>query len=82
MLQDYNESRLKSPFRTFYSRYNYLVCDYKLTLTLTMGNSVYLIRAPTYGGCRIVISLSVRASVTNEVFRGGGGCSTPFHIGT
>jgi hypothetical protein len=34
------------------------------------GNpSLLIIRAPPYGGCPIVISLSVRASVPNEVFR-------------
>jgi hypothetical protein len=32
MLQGYNESRLKSSFRIFYSHYNDLVCDYKLSL--------------------------------------------------
>jgi hypothetical protein len=30
----------------------------------------WLIRAPPYGGCPIVISLSVHVSVTNEVFQG------------
>jgi hypothetical protein len=32
MLQGYDESRLKSSFRKFYSRYNDLVCDYNLSL--------------------------------------------------
>jgi hypothetical protein len=32
MLQGYNESRLESPFHKFCSRYNELVCDYKLSL--------------------------------------------------
>jgi hypothetical protein len=31
MLQGYNESRLKSSFLKFCSRYNDLVCDYKLS---------------------------------------------------
>jgi hypothetical protein len=57
MLQGYNESRLRPLFRKLYSRYNNLVCDYKLSLVhvssplldchfhtgLTTGNSVYLI---------------------------------------
>ena len=33
MMQDYNESRLKSSFRKFYGRYNDLVRDYKLSLS-------------------------------------------------
>jgi hypothetical protein len=32
ILQGYNESRKKSPFRKFYGRYNDLVCYYKLSL--------------------------------------------------
>jgi hypothetical protein len=32
MLQGYNASRLKSLFCKFYSRYNDLICDYKLSL--------------------------------------------------
>jgi hypothetical protein len=32
MLQGYNEFRLKSSFRKFYGRYNYLICYYKLPL--------------------------------------------------
>jgi hypothetical protein len=32
LLQSYNESRLKSSFRTFYGRHNDLVCEYKLSL--------------------------------------------------
>jgi hypothetical protein len=33
MLQDYNESRLKSSFCRFFSCYNDLVCDNKLSFT-------------------------------------------------
>ena len=35
MMQGYNESRLKSSFRKFYGRYDDLVCDYKLHVSLS-----------------------------------------------
>jgi hypothetical protein len=38
MLQGYNETRLTSPFRIFYFRYNELVCDYKLSLAHTLND--------------------------------------------
>jgi hypothetical protein len=38
MLQDYNESRLKSSFRKFCGRYNDLVCDYKLSLAYMLND--------------------------------------------
>jgi hypothetical protein len=41
-MQGYNESRLKSSFRKFLSRYNDLVCDYKLSLA-HMLNDFFLV---------------------------------------
>jgi hypothetical protein len=43
MLQCYNESRLKSPFRKFYARYNDLVCDYKLSLAHMLNDMFHTI---------------------------------------
>jgi hypothetical protein len=43
MLQDYNESRLKSSFCKFYGRYNDLVCDYKLSLTHMLNDLFHTI---------------------------------------
>ena len=43
MLQGYNESRLKSPFRKFYGRYNNLVCDYKLSLVHMLNDLFHTI---------------------------------------
>jgi hypothetical protein len=43
MLQGYNESRLKSSFHKFYSRYNDLVCDYKLPLAHMLDDLVHTI---------------------------------------
>jgi hypothetical protein len=43
MLQGYNISRLKSPFRQFYGRYNDLVCDYKLPLAHMLDNLFHTI---------------------------------------
>ena len=43
MLQGYNESRLKSPFRKFYGRYNDLVCDYKLPLAQMLDDLFHTI---------------------------------------
>jgi hypothetical protein len=43
MLQDYNESRLKSSVRKFYGHYNYLVCDYKLSLAQILNDLFHTI---------------------------------------
>jgi hypothetical protein len=43
MLQDYNESRLKSSFCKFYGRYNDLVCDYKLSLAHMLNDLFHTI---------------------------------------
>jgi hypothetical protein len=50
MLQGYNESRLKSSFRKFYSRYNDLVCDHKLSLAHMLNDLFHTI-------CYTVISI-------------------------
>jgi hypothetical protein len=43
IFQGYNESRLKSPFRKFYDRYNGLVCDYKLSLAHMLNDLFHTI---------------------------------------
>jgi ABC-type maltose transport system permease subunit len=43
VLQGYNESRLKSPFRKFYGRYNDLVCNYKLSLAHMLNDLFHTI---------------------------------------
>jgi hypothetical protein len=43
MLQNYNESRLKSQFRKFCSRYNDLVCNYKLSLAHMLNDLFHTI---------------------------------------
>jgi hypothetical protein len=69
-LQGYNESHLKSSFRTFYGRYNGLVCDYKLSLA-DMLNDLFLIL------CLTVIFILV-LTTDNPVYliltRADGGC--------
>jgi hypothetical protein len=46
ILQGYNESCIKSSFRKFYSRYNDLVCNYRLLLA-HMLNDLYHILCET-----------------------------------
>jgi hypothetical protein len=41
MLQGYNESRLKSPFHKFSSRYNDPVYDYQLSLAYMLNDSFH-----------------------------------------
>jgi hypothetical protein len=43
MWQSYNESRLKSSFRTFYACYNDLVCDYKFSLAHMLNDLFHTI---------------------------------------
>jgi hypothetical protein len=49
MLLVYDESRLKSSFRKFYSRYNDLVCEYKLSLAHMLND---LFHTLCYIDCR------------------------------
>jgi hypothetical protein len=63
MLQGYNESRLKSPFRKFYGRYSGLVCDYKLPLAHVLDElfctvcwTVVLVLALATGGLVCLVS--------------------------
>jgi hypothetical protein len=52
MLEGYNESRLKSSFRKFYGRYNDLVCDYKLPVSLA-----YMLNDLFHTLCQTVVSI-------------------------
>jgi hypothetical protein len=70
MLQPYNESRLKSPFRKFYGRYNDLVCNYKLSLAHMLNDLFHTI-------CKTVICI-LALTTDNPVYlistKGQGGC--------
>jgi hypothetical protein len=48
VLQDYNESRLKSSLCKFYGRYNDLVCDLKLPLTHMLDDLFHTICSSLY----------------------------------
>jgi hypothetical protein len=41
MLQGYSEPRLKSPTGKFHSHYNYLICDYKLSLPQMLNDLLH-----------------------------------------